>query len=1192
MRPVSNFSMIVAGVFAVLFAFVGAAQAEYVWESFTGSSAPDWTFVTAAGDGPILTGDGTIDPVDEGWLRLTADKTNQNSFIYYNNAIPTQYGLRISFDFVIWSSTSSIADGFALVLFDAQADPVAAGGWGGSLGYAQHTSQGNVGLNGGIAGFGFDTFGNFSRASEGRIGGPGQSPHSIAIRGSMGATRSLGYEYQTGVYDLPVFSTGSVSSRTSATVYSVCMTISTDRKVSIEWKPEGGAREMLLEDYECTLTCPQHVMFGFTGSTGSVYSNQEIRNVVVTPLQYPLCYDDDDCPDGYRCVDEECRCDFTYFVSDDTVTITGYVGSDTDVVIPSTIYDMPVVSVGAWAFYGRSDLTSVSIPASVVSIGAYSFSGCSGLTGAAIAEGVERIEAFAFYQCSALTGVSVPASVTEIGLGAFSRCASLASISVHADNPNYSSLNGVLYNKNQTLLIQYPSGKAGAFSIPAGVSEIEQGAFAFGNYLTSVDMPASVFTIGRGAFSSCASLTAINVDAAHPLYSSLDCVFYNKDQSILALYPSGKSGAFIIPGTVTRILDGAFAGCTNLTGITIPSSVTRIGDVAFESCTALTEIAIPDSVTLIGRGLFYNCTALASVTLGSGISSIPDGIIFDVEIVGMFAGCTALESIMLPSDITRIGNYAFYGCSALDTAYFLGDAPDLGSNVFTGTDPGFSVCYIDGAADFTNPWNGYPAGECYPVCADVDECPEGFDCVSNECRPDMGCDDDSDCPEGYTCVQGECQNIVFTYSVAGGTATITGYTGTGSHLVIPSEIAGLPVVAIGSMAFMNNTAVQTVSIPEGVVSIDSYAFYGCSALTSVVMPDSVTVIGNRAFTICYNLRDAVLSANIVSIGPWAFYRTALSSIAISESVTSIGRGAFVRCTGLTGIEVAPENHYYSSADGVLYDKTQSVLIQYPLAAGGSFTIPGTVVVIGDYSFEMSALASVIIPDTVETIGLRAFRYCWQLTQVRIGSGVQGIDDEAFFYSFRLSEAYFAGDAPALMGTDVFTRAHADFMVCCTDGSAGFDQEPWLSYNVQVCACVENSDCDAGYACAQGFCVPDESPEIYYGPVPTDRAWMWYGMSQDVNNPTPMQPVVEAIGWLYADDYGACIANPYVSGSARYRVPGAGSWTSAPVVHWRWADSFATHLNDVPPGVYEFEVCVTDCADQTVCSGVKYIEIVE
>ena len=285
-----------------LLVFACAAQAEdYVSESFSGSTAPQWTFINAIGDGPVLTGNGTIDPVGGGWLRLTDAKTYQNSFVYYNNAIPTSYGLIFSFDFVIWSPTSSNADGFALTIFDVEASPVATGGWGGSLGYAQHTSNGGKGMNGGIAGFGFDTFGNFSSATEGRIGGPGKRPNSIALRGSMGASRTLGYEYITGVYGLAAFSKGSASSRSAAVVYSVRLKLSPAKEISIEWKPQGGEWVTLLDKYKCTLTCPSHIKFGFTGSTGSVYSNQEIRNVVVSSLEKPPCDDDEDCEDGKLC---------------------------------------------------------------------------------------------------------------------------------------------------------------------------------------------------------------------------------------------------------------------------------------------------------------------------------------------------------------------------------------------------------------------------------------------------------------------------------------------------------------------------------------------------------------------------------------------------------------------------------------------------------------------------------------------------------------------------------------------------------------------------------------------------------------------------------------------------------------------------------------------------------------------------
>jgi len=275
----------------VMLVFPFSLHAQYdpfVSEDFKNSTATDWTFINAAGDGPVLTGNGTIDPEGEGWLRLTADKAFQNSFVYYNNEIPTQYGLVFNFDFVVWRSSSSTrADGLALVVFDADADPVEAGGWGGSLGYAPHSTYDTGGLNGGIVGFGFDTFGNFSNPTEGRIGGPGRSSHSIAIRGSMGANRYLGYEYITGAYSLPVFSTGGAASRTAATVYSVEIIISTEKKVTIKWKPSGGSWTTLIDQYQCTLTCPDYVKFGYTASTGTYYSYHEIRNFEIRPLEDP-----------------------------------------------------------------------------------------------------------------------------------------------------------------------------------------------------------------------------------------------------------------------------------------------------------------------------------------------------------------------------------------------------------------------------------------------------------------------------------------------------------------------------------------------------------------------------------------------------------------------------------------------------------------------------------------------------------------------------------------------------------------------------------------------------------------------------------------------------------------------------------------------------------------------------------------
>ncbi len=264
--------------------FVQAEASTYVSDSFTGTTAENWTMVTGAGDGPALTAATGVDPAGQGWMRLTGDKDWQSSFVYCNTALPTSAGLRFTFDFVIWGTDATRADGLALVIFDSKVTP-GAGAYGGSLGYAQRS--GINGLAGGIVGFGFDTFGNFSNPNEGRIDGPGQRANSIAIRGSMGATRTNGYAYITGVTNLSAFST-KTSSRTNAVAHTVRITIPTDKKISIEWKVAGTEDwTTLIDEYQCSLSCPAEVKFGFTAGTGALSSNQEIRNLSVTSVPEP-----------------------------------------------------------------------------------------------------------------------------------------------------------------------------------------------------------------------------------------------------------------------------------------------------------------------------------------------------------------------------------------------------------------------------------------------------------------------------------------------------------------------------------------------------------------------------------------------------------------------------------------------------------------------------------------------------------------------------------------------------------------------------------------------------------------------------------------------------------------------------------------------------------------------------------------
>ena len=292
---------------------------------------------------------------------------------------------------------------------------------------------------------------------------------------------------------------------------------------------------------------------------------------------------------------------YDLYATDQTAEVTYQLFSDenysglTTASIPASVtynsVTYSVTSIGYAAFYNCSCLTSVTIPNSVTSIGSDAFYGCSSLTSLTIPNSVTSIGDWAFFGCSSLGSVTIPNSVTSIGVEAFVICRSLTSIDVASNNTNYSSIGGVLFNKDQTSLIQYPDGKQGAYTIPNSVTSIGETAFAF-----------------------CTSLTSIDVASNNTNYSSIGGVLFNKDQTSLIRYPGGKQGAYTIPNSVTSIGEAAFAFCTSLTSVTIPNSVTSIGTEAFRSCTSLTSVTIGNNVTSIGVWAFYGCTSLISVT--------------------------------------------------------------------------------------------------------------------------------------------------------------------------------------------------------------------------------------------------------------------------------------------------------------------------------------------------------------------------------------------------------------------------------------------------------------------------------------------------------------------------------------------------------------------------------------------------
>lgn len=230
--------------------------------------------------------------------------------------------------------------------------------------------------------------------------------------------------------------------------------------------------------------------------------------------------------------------------------------TETDIVIGlNPLEDKKLVTeIDADAFYDCSSLTSVMLPPSITTIGSSAFAGCASLRYISMPDSVTEIGEEAFYDCSSLTSISIPSNVTNIGHLALHGCSSLISINVDKGNANYKSIDGNLYSKDGTTLIQYAAGKPNkSFAIPTGVTSIGNNAFDGCKNLKSIKIPSSVTSIGRGAFEYCISLTNIT-----------------------------------IPSSVTSICDWAFSGCTNLTSITIPESVISMGWDVFSGCKSLT----------------------------------------------------------------------------------------------------------------------------------------------------------------------------------------------------------------------------------------------------------------------------------------------------------------------------------------------------------------------------------------------------------------------------------------------------------------------------------------------------------------------------------------------------------------------------------------------------------------------------
>ena len=279
--------------------------------------------------------------------------------------------------------------------------------------------------------------------------------------------------------------------------------------------------------------------------------------------------------------------------------------------------DDGLTSISDWCFYKFTALKGIRIPSSVTEIGEGAFCRCISLVDIDLPPELKKLNSYTFYECTSLPTINIPVAVENIGDYVFTYCNSLTQINVDSKSQYFTSESGVLYNKDKTILISYPAQRIGAtYVIPASVQEILPTAFCRADNLITITVPASVAMIGAHAFNYCANLSSISIDDANDVYISFDGVVYDKEQTYMVCYPSGKPGdSYIVPEGIVSLWNGAMAGNEYLKSVTLPSTLASIGSYAFDECHQLKDVYVHAPAIPQTQSYVFNNVPLSEATL-------------------------------------------------------------------------------------------------------------------------------------------------------------------------------------------------------------------------------------------------------------------------------------------------------------------------------------------------------------------------------------------------------------------------------------------------------------------------------------------------------------------------------------------------------------------------------------------------
>ena len=663
-----------------------------------------------------------------------------------------------------------------------------------------------------------------------------------------------------------------------------------------------------------------------------------------------------------------------------------------------------VMEIGAAAFRNCSSLQKLDAPG-VLSIGDDAFNGCSALETITFAKQLSGFGVRSFYNCTSLTQIDIPDGVTVIPQQAFYQC---------------TSLNGI--------------------SLPDSVTTVEEEAFKLCRSAATIRLSNQLASIGQGAFYGCES-------------------FAGKQQ----FTPSGSSTPIattllILPETLTFIGDSAFEACAKLDGVKFPEHLNAIGSYAFQNCTSLSQAILPDDLQHFGQAVFAGCTSLTEVSIPHDISRIA---------VSTFDGCTALQTVHLPAGTDLIADSAFNGCTALQRVEYGGtvsewhnvqieDNNDVlyttpiscsngdtfghktthgtlsngiewslvndGTLILRGTGP--MVDFDPDAADdaSTMPWQDvkseilhvvYEAGITTTGCNAFAGCPKLVSVTLPDTMTQIGSNTFSSCPR--------LEQVTIPDSVT----EINASAFSGSAL---TQVSALGVTEIGFQAFGNCQKLTRIDVSTPLATVESGAFEGCSELMDVYYSGTAEqwqAVNNQDATIA----DATIHCSDQEITgvkhgtwsnitwrftpdgtltvsgtgsiepgyskwfPWNSFKDDLLKVVIANGITCVGYNAFADCPNLKTVEIAGSVISLEERAFANCHELEEIHLSEGLKNIGCSALGGT------------AIRTIELPESLETLGNCAFGWCPNLESIRIPSNVWGLDRAVFTFCDNLTEVW-------------------------------------------------------------------------------------------------------------------------------------------------------------------------------------------